>query len=137
MHHVEVEEQQHQDQGNDGADANDLHGEVALGAQHLTGSVLLATNLLHSQSDSTLDDAPRLDDAYDTCHGDATDTYATGIVGKDLLRAHQANRRGDGGVPLIEDHIAPKEVHAWHDDKPYGQGACSDDRGIAQAYDVT
>ena len=121
MHHIEIEEQQHQYQGDDGTDADDFHGEVALCALHFIGNALLATNLLHSQSDCTLDDAPRLDDADDTCHGNATDTNATGVVGKDLFWSHHANRGVDGRVPLIQDSIAPKEVHAWHDDEPYGQ----------------
>ncbi len=67
----------------------------------------LAFQLLGCQTYGSLDDAPALDDADDTSHGNTADTDAAGIGTEDLLRSHGSyGSRCNGRVPGIEhaDH---------------------------------
>ena len=85
LHHVKVEKEGHQQQCEDGADGNDLHREIALRTLHGSQVARLAPHLLGCQSDSTFDDAPRLDDADDAGHGDTTNADTLGIVLENLF----------------------------------------------------
>lgn len=111
LHHIEVEEENNQQQRDDGTDGDNLHGDVSLCAFHTGFHVGLTSHFLGSQSYGTLDDAPRLDNADDTCHGNATDTDALGIVFEDFFRSHSAYGCRDFGVPLVQYGISPNHGH--------------------------
>ena len=94
VQHSEVEEYEHQCEGDEQTDDYDLHRKVSLGACLLgLCAGFLAAELLAGQTESGLDDAGRLDDADDAGCGDAADADVAGVVGKDLLRRHRAYGR--------------------------------------------
>ena len=58
LHYVEIKEQYHQDQRDDGTDGNDLHGEVALRTDDVFLHVSFSSHLFSCQSHCAADDAP-------------------------------------------------------------------------------
>ena len=136
IHHAKPEEDERDDDGEDGGDADESEREVTLGALGHCRVGLSAFHLLGSQSDGALDDAPRLDDADDARHGDASDADALAVGLEDLFRRHVAHGSRDGGVPLVEHGVAPDESDARHDEPPHGERAEADDERIAEADDV-
>ena len=58
LHHIEIEEQRHKDNGDNRPDGDDFHRQVFLCAHH-AGICLLAFHLFGGKPYGTLDDAPR------------------------------------------------------------------------------
>ena len=67
---------------------DNLEGDVALCAGQLLGSSLVALHLLCGKTYGLLDDAPRLDDAYDAGHGYAADADILAVSVEDVFRRH-------------------------------------------------
>jgi hypothetical protein len=84
----------------DGTDGDDLERDVALRTLHGSRGVTLALSTLCSETDSTFDDTPALDDADDAGHGDTTDADAAGISLEDLFRSHGAH-----GSVMVGSHM--------------------------------
>ena len=107
LHDVKIEKEGDNDEGDQRSDGYNLHGEIALRALHIAFCRLFTTHFLGSEPYGTFDNAPRLDDAQYSCHGNATDTDALGIVREDSLRRHLSYSLRNLRVPLIEYAIAP------------------------------
>ena len=74
VHHTKPEEQERDNQRHNRGNGDELKRQVFLRALGISRNVAAAAfHLLRSQSDSTLDNAPRLDDSDDTSHCNATD----------------------------------------------------------------
>ena len=136
LHHIEVEEQNNQQQCDDGADGDNLHGDVPLRALHAGLYIGFTAHFLGSQPYGALNDAPGLDNADDTCHGYTTDTDALGIVFENIFRSHSAYGCCDFGVPLVQYGVSPNHGHTGDDNPPYGQRTGTDDGRVFQSHDI-
>ena len=136
LHHIQIEEEEGEQDGDDRTDGDDFERDVALGAQLSLVDRLAAFHLLCGQSDGTLDDAPALDDADDAGHGNAADTYRLTIGFEDLLGTHVGHGRGDGGVPLVQYRVGEDERQSRYDEPPHRERAQTDNERILEADDV-
>ena len=144
VHHAQPEEDKRGDDGKDGGDADEAERQVALGSKSCRLYVtllflllsLLSFHLLCRQSDGTLDDTPRLDDAYDSCHSDAADAYAAGVGREDVFGRHGADGLRDGAAAHVQYRVVEDQRHAGNDNPPHRQGADADDGGIFESDDV-
>ena len=119
VEHTKVEEDESGNDGDDGANGDNFHGKVAVGAAF---HFLFTTFVLHfagSESDSTLDDAPRADNADDTRHGDTTNADALAVGSENHFGTHVANGSGDGWIPLIQNGVREDKCHARNENPPY------------------
>ena len=57
LHYVEIEEEYHEQQGEQRTESNDFHGQILLSTFHVLFG-LFALHFTGSQADCTLDDAP-------------------------------------------------------------------------------
>ena len=137
LHHIEVEEQNNHQQCDDGADGDNLHGDVPLRALHAGLYIGFTAHFLGSQPYGALNDAPGLDNADDTCHGYTTDTDALGIVFENIFRSHSAYGCCDFGVPLVQYGVSPNHGHTGDDNPPYGQRTGTDDGRVFQSHNIT
>ena len=119
LHHIKIEKQENQNQRNSRTYNNNFHGKVALGTLQIAFHIRLPAHLFGCQSHSTLNDAPGLDDADDTGHGNTANADALGIIVEYLFGSHAADSRRDIRVPLIEHFIAPNERHAGNNNPPH------------------
>ena len=120
---TEIEEHEGHQQCGCQCEHQNLHGDVALCALDLGLVLGVSTEGLTSQTGSTLDDAPRLDDAQDTAHGDATDADVTRIVLEDVI----GRQRGHVGTVCSKQR---------HNNPPDECTTGKDDECVAQADDV-
>ena len=135
LHHIEIEEQRHKDNGDNRPDGDDFHRQVFLCAHH-AGICLLAFHLFGGKPYGTLDDAPRAHDADNARHGDASDADTLGVFGEDGFGRHRAYGLRDSRIPGVQYLVTPQHCDARHDDNPYGERAGADNGGIFQPYDI-
>ncbi len=86
LHHTKPEEDEGDEQRHDGADGDDLERDVALRTLHGSCCIALAFELFRSETDGSFDDAPTLDDADDTGHGNTPDADGARISLEDVFR---------------------------------------------------
>ena len=121
---ADVEEHEGDQQGCQQGKHEHLHRDVTLVTLHLlTLALLLALEGLSSQSSGTLDNAPRLDDADDTAHGDTANT--------DKLSATSENVFG-----RCRSQFRIHRAHERHNHPPNESTTCKDDKGIRKTDDV-
>ena len=81
MEHSRPKESKDGDEGDDNVEDHMFHGEVGLPAKRFAIG-LSALEFASCESGCLYDDAPRLYDSYDSCHGYATYAYEARVVGK-------------------------------------------------------
>ena len=125
-----TEEDGHQHNHHGKADEDDLHRDVALGAQHgVVGARLLAGLEGHAQG--FLDDAGRLGHAQESGHRDAADADVSDVVGEDEVGVEGAHRGHSAG-----DVSAAVLAKQRHEHPPGEGGAGADDGRVFEADQV-
>ena len=132
-HHVEVEEEGRDDNSEQRAAGNNLHGEVALGASHLFGHGASFEYFAY-EGERTADDAPAFHHTDNAGHGDAADTDAFGIVEQLLGRSFGSCQ--SGSTVCGDVHVGEDERNDGYDEPPNGHRAEADDGCIFKADDV-
>ena len=97
-HYSEIEKYKGYDQRKDGADGDNLHGQVALGTNRIGSLRIFTLQLFAGKAYSTLNDGPRFDDTNNPGGGNTPDTDMARIGSKDLFGTHTAYRGSDGCV---------------------------------------
>ena len=137
VHHTEPEEQERDDQRHNRGNGDELKRQVFLGALRVRRNVAAAAlHLLRSQSDSTLDDAPRLDDSDDTSHCDATDANRLAVSLENILGRHIANRRRDARIPLVQHRVGEEQCQSRYNQPPHRQRTQADNQRILKTDDI-
>ena len=136
VHHAQPEEEERDGDDGDAANSDDLERDVALRALHGRRGVALALHLFGSETNSTFDDSPALDDADDAGHGDAADADAAGVSLEDVLWTHAAHGSRNGRIPHVQHLVVESERHARHDQPPHGERAQADVERIFQSDDI-
>ena len=130
LHPAQDEEDGHQHNHHGKADEDDLHRDVALGAQHgVVGARLLAGLEGHAQG--FLDDAGRLGHAQESGHRDAADADVSDVVGEDEVGVEGAHRGHSAG-----DVSAAVLAKQRHEHPPGEGGAGADDGRVFEADQV-
>ena len=127
MDHTGIEEDEHYHQSRNHGDGQEAHTQVAVGTQRgRSHSARLAAQLTAGKTHGVFDDAPALDDADDTSHGDGSDADIAGIVGEDELRIG------------LREHHRIRSCHAQQrdDEPPDEERAGTDDAGIFQTDNI-
>ena len=133
VHDTKPEEEEGEDKRQRGCNGNELEGQVLL----YCALRFCCRTRFRCQSNGTLDNTPRLDDADDTSHSDGSNADALAVGGEDEFRRHVAHSCINSRIPLVQNSIGEKQGHSWYDEPPYEQRAQRNDEGVAKADDVT
>ena len=128
-HHVPLEEEEGGYECHDGSHGNCLHGDVLLGALHVTVGSLLVSHFRCRQFDGSSNQFPALDDAYHPCHGNAS--YALGISEQIFGRCRSSSES------LCYLHVGEEQSRGRHYHPPYQYGTAADDEGILQSHYIS
>ena len=140
MDHAQVKEQERRCQSDYGSDQDEFHREVAVGSGY--GLLLslysgtLPAQFTRSQSDSSLDHAPRADDPDHTGHRDASDADVACISGKDRIGRHRTYGRGNVRIAQCQHRIREQRSHQRDDHPPHQQRTGADDGAVLQPHDI-